>query len=67
MVSLVAFEDKINAVSVAFICTLKFPFHLSYTFLPFLSYHWGITSPSFEQSYVSNIQVCQLGLLRADI
>lgn len=60
---LAALREEINMVNIAFICTLKFPSHLCNTFTPFLSYHWEITSPSFEQVYVPNFQMCQLGLL----
>lgn len=41
----------------------NFPFIYVALFFPFLSYHWEITSPSFEQSYAPNFQMCQLGLL----
>ena len=60
---LAAFEEETVLVNVAVICTLKFPSRLCHTFLPFHSYYWETTSPSFEQSYVPNFQMCQWSLL----
>lgn len=54
---LAAFEEEINVVNVAVICTLKSPFHSCITFLPFLSYHWEVASPSFKY-HMSLISRC---------